>query len=218
VSQARAPLRDEAYDAIVRLLSRDRFGPGARISDTALAAELGIGRTPVREALVQLEREGVLEADPGRGFFVKPLDAARLRETAPVLWTLEALALRECFPLSEAVLDELDAVNDESAASADDPERAATLHLRWHDLLVEGCPNRRLREMIASFAHVLRRHAHAYWRRTGHQRSTVALHAAVAEALRRRDLQGALALLERGWTDGVVEMAAWLDAGDDAGA
>jgi DNA-binding GntR family transcriptional regulator len=212
VSLVRVPLREAAYHEIAARLLRDELGPGSRVSDTALAAELGIGRTPVREALVQLEREGFLGAEPGRGFFVKPLSARELREAAPVLCTLEGLALRESFPLSEPALDALDAVNDQARALLPDPERGVWLNLRWHRLLVEGSQNRRLREMIGSFGRVLRRHAHAYWRQTGHLRATVSTHAAVTTALRRRDLPGALALLERGWTEGVAEMAGWLDA------
>jgi DNA-binding GntR family transcriptional regulator len=212
VTFVRVPQREAAYHAIAGQLLRDELTPGTRVSDTALAAELGIGRTPVREALVQLEREGFLAAEPGRGFFVKPLSARDLREAAPVLCALEALALRESFPLSDAALDALDAVTDQARASLPDPERGVWLNLRWHRLLVEGTPNRRLRAMTAAFGRVLRRHAHVYWRQTGHLRAAVSTQAAVAVALRRRDLPGALALLERGWTEGVAEMCAWLDA------
>jgi DNA-binding GntR family transcriptional regulator len=216
VTPARAPVRGEAYALVRRRLVRGHLPPGTRVSDTAVAAELGLGRTAVREALVWLEREGLLHSQAGRGFFVTPLSAARLREAAPLLWTLEALALRQAHPLPPGVLDALDALNDRAVASAD-PSAAVGLNLRWHQLLVEGCPNGRLRAQIDALAHVLRRHAHAYWRHAGRLRSTRSMHAAVVQALRGGDLAGALVLLERGWTDGVIEMAAWLESSNPDG-
>ncbi|HET6764115.1 MAG TPA: GntR family transcriptional regulator [Longimicrobiaceae bacterium] len=212
----RSPVREEAYRLVHRRLARGQLAPGTRVSDTALAGELGLGRTAVREALVRLEREGMLRSQPGHGFFVAPLSADQLRQAAPLLWTLEALALRLAFPLPPHVLDELDALNDRAVASTGDPSAAVGLNLRWHHVLVRGCPNARLRAEIDALAHVLRRHAHAYWRHAGRLRATRSMHAAVAQALRAGDLPGAVTLLERGWTDGVIEMAAWLDAGADA--
>ena len=217
MTSVRAPVRGEAYALVRRRLVRGQLPPGTRVSDTAMAAELGLGRTAVREALVWLERDGLLHSQAGRGFFVTPLSAARLREAAPLLWTLEALALRQAHPLPSSVLDALDELNDRAVASTDDPAAAVGLNLRWHQLLVEGCPNGRLRAQIDALAHVLRRHAHAYWRHAGRLRATRSMHAAVVQALRQGDLEGALVLLERGWTDGVIEMAAWLESSDPDG-
>jgi DNA-binding GntR family transcriptional regulator len=216
VKTGRSPVRDEAYRLIHRRLARGHLAPGTRVSDTALSVELGLGRTAVREALVRLEHEGLLRSEAGRGFFVAPLSAERLRQAAPLLWTLEALALRLAFPLPPHVLDELDDLNARAAASTGDPSAAVGLNLRWHHVLVRGCPNARLRDEIEGLAHVLRRHAHEYWRHAGRLRATHGMHAAVSCALRTGDLPGAVELLERGWTDGVIEMAAWLDAGADA--
>ena len=84
----REPLREQVHRAIVGRILREDLAPGARISDSVLAQELGVSRTPVREALLRLEREGFLDVDVGRGFFVKPLSAGEVREVYPILWTL----------------------------------------------------------------------------------------------------------------------------------
>jgi DNA-binding GntR family transcriptional regulator len=64
--------------------------PGVRVNEVALARELGISRTPLREALFGLEREGLVISHPRRGFFVSPLDVKDAREVYPLLATLEA--------------------------------------------------------------------------------------------------------------------------------
>ena len=208
----RAHLRDEVYRSVVRRITSGELEAEARLSDAALAAKLGVSRTPVREALVRLEREGVLRVEPGRGFFVLPLSARRLRETAPVLSALEGLALRSSFPLPEQSLEELERLNERIAAAADDPERSVALNLQWHQVLVATSQNARLAEMMASLSRVLRRHAWAYWRDGGHARLSARNHAAVVAALRRQDLPAALSMLEHAWTEGVEELARWLEA------
>src|SRR3954467_3703018 len=89
----REPLRDQVYHAVLVRIHRGEFPPARRVRDTDLAKQLGVSRTPVREALIRLAREGVLEADMGRGFSVRPLDATEMRETGAVLSALEGLAL-----------------------------------------------------------------------------------------------------------------------------
>jgi DNA-binding GntR family transcriptional regulator len=214
----RAHLRDEVYRSVVRRVVSGELEADARLSDATLAAELGVSRTPVREALVRLEREGVLRVEPGRGFFVLPLSARRLRETAPLLAALEGLALRGSFPLPEAVLAELERLNAQIEAAADDPERGVALNLQWHGALVAASQNQRLAEIMTGLARVLRRHAWAYWRDGGHVRASAHNHAAITAALRRQDLPAALGLLEHAWTAGIEELAAWLERdGGDAG-
>ena len=208
---SRAPLREEVYRALVRRLVQGEFEPGGRLSDSVLAGELGVSRTPVREALVQLEREGYLAVEVGRGFFVRPLTAAQLREAAPIVAALEGLALRSCHPLPARVLSDLDGVNEQAAGAAQDPERAVWLNLRWHQVLVEACPNQHLRGLIGSLARMLRRYAHAYWKDTGRVRLSVANHAAVTAALRRGEVDEAVRMLEGAWGEGVEEMARWLE-------
>ncbi|HEX6911974.1 MAG TPA: GntR family transcriptional regulator, partial [Longimicrobium sp.] len=160
------PLRDQVHHAIVDRILRDELKPGARISDTALARELGVSRTPIREALLRLEREGFLEADVGRGFFVKPLSVREVREAYPVLWTLEVLALRSAAPLAPQRRAELDRINAE-LETEQDPERRIDLDGEWHRRLLETCGNEYLMGMIATLKSVIRRYEYAYMQNAG---------------------------------------------------
>ncbi len=84
----RTPLRNEVYREILERIYRGDLPAGTRVRDTVLAAQLGVSRTPVREALLRLSREGVVDADMGRGFTVGRLDPAEMRETGAILSAL----------------------------------------------------------------------------------------------------------------------------------
>jgi len=73
-------LRDRIYDAIRDLVERGKLQPGQRLTETHLAARFGVSRTPVREALFQLAREGLLEPlERGYGFSEMPMPALLAR-------------------------------------------------------------------------------------------------------------------------------------------
>src|SRR5271155_3714457 len=76
------------------LLIEHHLEPGARLVEAQLCSELGVSRTPVREALFVLEQEGFVKSDPARGFTVRQLNAQEVRELYPIIWTLEILALK----------------------------------------------------------------------------------------------------------------------------
>src|SRR4029450_574097 len=69
----RVPLRDQIYHEVLARIHRGDLSPGSRVRDTTLAQQLGVSRTPVREALLRLSREGVLDIETGRGFRLRPL-------------------------------------------------------------------------------------------------------------------------------------------------
>ncbi|WP_420127588.1 GntR family transcriptional regulator [Longimicrobium sp.] len=205
----RVPLRDQVHHAIVDRILRDELRPGARISDTALARELGVSRTPIREALLRLEREGFLEADIGRGFFVKPLSVAEVREVYPVLWTLEVLALRSAGAPSAERRAEMDRINAALEAE-DDPERRIDLDGDWHRTLLEPCGNEYLMGLIASLKAVIRRYEYAYMQNAGYSPVSTRTHEQIAELVSAGDVDGAVPVLENNWRFTMQSLLGWL--------
>lgn len=205
----RVPLRDQVHHAIVDRILRDELRPGARISDTALARELGVSRTPIREALLRLEREGFLEADIGRGFFVKPLSVAEVREVYPVLWTLEVLALRSAGAPSAERRAEMDRINAALEAE-DDPERRIDLDGDWHRTLLEPCGNEYLMGLIASLKAVIRRYEYAYMQNAGYIPVSTRTHEQIAELVSAGDVDGAVPVLENNWRFTMQSLLGWL--------
>jgi DNA-binding GntR family transcriptional regulator len=186
------------------------LSPGARIRDTQVAEQLGVSRTPVREALLRLAREGVLEADMGRGFSVRHLDAAEMRETGAILASLECLALRLSDQLSSERLARLGEIDRQLAATRGDADRSIALDEEWHRTLLEGCPNRRLLAMISELWHVPRRYMRAFLREAGRVTLSTQHHARIVEALRRSDLETARERFSHHWERGIEELGAWI--------
>lgn len=89
---SRRPLHEEAVDRLRDLIVRGDLAPGARLNERLLSGQLGISRTPLREAIKLLATEGLVQLLPNRGAVVAPIDAPRLAETLHVMGALESLA------------------------------------------------------------------------------------------------------------------------------
>ncbi len=89
---SRRPLHEEVVDQLRDLIVQGQLAPGSRLNERVLTAQLGISRTPLREALKLLATEGLVELLPNRGAIVAMIDPARLAEALHVMGALESLA------------------------------------------------------------------------------------------------------------------------------
>jgi DNA-binding GntR family transcriptional regulator len=207
----RSPLRDQVYKALLASIQSGELPAGKRVRDTDIALKLGVSRTPVREALLQLAREGVLQADTGRGFSMRGLDAAEMRETGVMLSALEQLAVELSESIPPERLVRLGAIDREVANVRGNVDRSIDLDEEWHRTLIEGCPNARLRAMISTLWQVPRRYMRAYLRDGGRVSLSTQHHARIAEALRRDDRSSAILQLKHHWQRGIEELEGWIE-------
>jgi DNA-binding GntR family transcriptional regulator len=91
---SRAKTSDVVLETLRGWIVDGVLGPRETLRDIDLATSFGVSRTPVREALLRLEREGLVESQPGRWTRVTSLDAGELARVYPVWIELEALAAR----------------------------------------------------------------------------------------------------------------------------
>jgi DNA-binding GntR family transcriptional regulator len=206
---SRAPLRDEVYRQILSLVHRGDLAAGSRVRDAVLAAQLGVSRTPVREALLRLVRDGVLESTPGRGFRVRPLDPAELREIGAIVGALESQALRLSAAPHAEQFHRLEEIDRRLEQTRGDAPRCLDLEDEWHRVLLEGCPNRRLLELIGSLRQVPRRYLAAYMRDAGRLSLSTLPHAKILRALRDGSSDSGAAVFEQQWRRGLAELEAW---------
>jgi DNA-binding GntR family transcriptional regulator len=206
----RSPLRDEIYRQVLDRISSGTLAPGTRVKDTYLAAELGVSRTPVREALLRLAREGVLAADMGRGFRVQPLERTEMEEAGAILAALEGMALSLSSDISPEQLARLSDLDRQLDTVRGDPNRCIDLDEEWHRTLLQGCPNARLLAMIRSLWQVPRRYMRAFLRDAGRVTLSTQHHARIVEALRRNDRPAALQRFNHHWQRGIEELSAWI--------
>ena len=210
---ARDTLRQQARALLRQRLLEGHLPPG-RINESQLSTEIGISRTPLREALLGLEQEGLLESTPGQGFYALPLSVQEVREIYPVLWTLEALALRLRPLPGAAELDELAAINERLEKSVADPLQALRYDTEWHAALLHPCANRRLLDTIAKLKQAAYRYEYAFMREARRVTISAGQHRQIIAALQNRDVAHAITRLEENWRVTLEVTDAWLTARD----
>jgi DNA-binding GntR family transcriptional regulator len=203
---ARIPLGEQVYLALLQRIQQGSFPVGSKLRDAAIAAELGVSRTPVREALVRLSREGLLSAAAGRGFRLAPLDPAELREIGSILAALEPLALDQAPEPGRDRLDRLAAIVRRLEQTRGDIAGCIELDDQFHRVLLEDCPNRRLLDLAGTLRRALRRYLHHYLERGGRVSLSSLQHSKIVDALGNGDRQAARQLLERKWRRGIDEI------------
>lgn len=141
-----------------RILDR-RLHPGEKLSDLRLSDELGVSRTPVREALHRLVQDGVVRAEPNRGFYVASVSVRDIEEIYDLRAALEAAALEAAAPRLDpamlraelARLDEIEQQIGASASNAAYQDAAATFlaaDRSFHRALAEVAGNSRLSAVV----------------------------------------------------------------------
>jgi DNA-binding GntR family transcriptional regulator len=208
-------LRDNISDSVaaeLRLRIVDgRLPAGERINEVHLARELGVSRTPLREALSRLASEGALKSVPRFGFFVRPLTLEEFEQIYDIRPILDPEALRLAGLPEAKTLERLEKLNRRLAA-ARDPEAVIALDDEFHLALLDRCPNSVLLEMIQNIILRTRRYELALMRETSNVRRATEDHARILVALRRRDLPAACAALKRNMQSGRAPIVSWLKA------
>lgn len=138
-------LADQAAADIRARIIRGDFPLGASLSENTLALELGVSKTPVREALLQLKMEGLVSIHPQRGTFVFDMSAEEIRDLGELRETLEIAALRLATSRHRRRL--LEAMQAKVEAMRAALDRGDTLGYRTHDAdfhqaLIDHCGNR----------------------------------------------------------------------------
>ena len=189
------------------LLARMRSGlvqPGEGINEVQLATELGVSRTPLREALNALESEGQIESENGKGFRFVPLSASEFQDLAPVMAALESLALELTPP------DDLRRIGkqlEELAASFADElvehQLVITKDDEWHSVMLSACPNSRLLAVIESVRSSFHRYESLLVPEDVKVERVAAEHAAIAKHLAAGDVPAAVEALKVNWMHGM---------------
>ncbi len=176
----------------LRELARDRIRTAVlsgelndeRITEGALAERLGTSRAPIREVLHELEQQGLVESLGLRGYRVKVLSPAEVRELMLVRMALERLAVTMNGGLPAATLDRLSALAGAMRPAPEDPAALDELDARFHETLVEGAGSPLLLRTWQGMRDQLRLAIHASNTSFGDPTGTVDSHERLVAALR----------------------------------
>ncbi|CAN5733789.1 GntR family transcriptional regulator [soil metagenome] len=194
-------LADDVASRLRGAILHGHFAPGERLREERLAQALGVSRGPVREALTELERQGLVVIFRNRGAVVAQLSAEDLEELYTLRLAIEVLAVRRAARLaSEEEIARLAAIVDEIAVmlyQGISESAAAELDLEFHDLIYAAARHRRLQETWANMRsqiHILLLSRNvANW---DFRELVLTSHADIMNAIRDRDEDRAAATIE----------------------
>jgi DNA-binding GntR family transcriptional regulator len=170
--------------------------PGARINLDTIASRHGVSRMPVRDAMKQLESEGLVTVYPRRGVVVAALDPADIMELYGIRIALERQAMERAVPrLTEANLQQMRAVLEKLDTGAGWDKNWAAGNERFHSIIVSRSGWPRLVAMIATLRANVERYINAHSRLVGTDVAQ-SQHWMIYEACRARDVERAKDMVE----------------------
>ena len=192
--------RQQAYEAIRTAIVRLELAPSSPIDETALCRHLGLGRTPVHDALQRLQHDGLVCIFPRRGMIVAPLDMneSRYLTQARLMWEPNVARLA-AETGTESAWDALEAILAETPAAFTTMEEAtqgAAINRRFHRGIAEATGNPCIVELVTQHEYRKARISFVFFRH-GLYTPVTEQHYAILAALRAGDGDRAATLMER---------------------
>jgi DNA-binding GntR family transcriptional regulator len=213
---ARISAREAAYEHVRDWITLGPLEPGEPIRDVEIAALLGISRTPVREALLKLAQEGLIETVPGHQTRVAPLRFDQVPHLFAIGGVLDALAAEEAAPdMDAAACAEMDRLLTQMTQLSD-PRELQLLDERFHGVYYDVAGNAPLLKLLEDISLQLRRFDREGFRSPSIMLAANDEHRAILEALRRADGAAAAAAARKNWVRSWDRIAQTRWAGADA--
>jgi DNA-binding GntR family transcriptional regulator len=195
---ARGNLAEQVYAELKQQMHDFRLVPGDRFSEAELGMRLGVSRTPVREALFRLRNEGLLDVESKSGWFVQPIDFAKLEQLYDLRVLLEAASVARLCALPEPA-PELEALKSRwlvpVAERLADGREVGALDEQFHATLVRAAGNEEIARVHWDVTERIRIIRHLDFTRADRVEATYAEHAKILRAVIQRKAEQAQLLL-----------------------
>jgi DNA-binding GntR family transcriptional regulator len=195
-------VREEAYLKLRNWILDGTLIPGAQLRDKELAAQLGVSRTPIREALLRLEDEGLVQTKPNRSTLVSSIDFHSAFQLYSIVWTLEKLALSQAFGSIEGNhIQSMTEANERFLHHMETRDRLAALDAdsEFHSIYVSLSNNNELQKILSEVKNKLKRLDLYYFDKIKNAALSYEEHKQIIDALKERDLDKALNAVENNW-------------------
>lgn len=144
-------LKDHVYDFIAEEIREGKLLPGQRISENDICNELEISRTPVREALIQLAAEGIIENTSRKGFTIKTITVKEITKLYTVIGALDATAAKlACNNLTKQDYADMSFYIEsiDLAIKSENFEMYHKQQIAFHQIYIQKCGNKTLIDFI----------------------------------------------------------------------
>ena len=184
------PLRDVVFKTLREAILKGNLAPGERLMEIQLANQLGVSRTPIREAIRKLELEGLVIMIPRRGAEVARITEKDLKDVLEVRTSLEELAISlACERISDASVEALKEAlkNFKAAINGGDVTKIAESDVAFHDIIFAATDNARLIQIVNNLREQMYRYRLEYLKDYTTHDSLYKEHEEIVAAIADRD-------------------------------
>ncbi|MDU5503681.1 MAG: GntR family transcriptional regulator [Anaerococcus vaginalis] len=195
-------IKDEAYDLISKKIISGELKPKTRIRINEMSEALGISRTPVREAILRLEDEGLILSKANRWTMVAPINIDETLNIYPIISSLEQLALKIGFSnINDEVIEELENINEniKKIQSKKNHIKILELDQAFHKEIIDLAQNSEIDSLLDGLKRKVSRVDIYFFENDSHKMSSFDEHAEIIKYLKKKDLEKALLALEKNW-------------------
>lgn len=188
------PLRDVVFNTLRQAILKGELEPGERLMEIQLAQNLGVSRTPVREAIRKLELEGLVIMIPRKGAEVASITEKNLRDVLEVRKALEELAAElACKRMTEEGFQELEKQLSIFAeeVKGNDLTKIAEMDVAFHDIIYKYTFNEKLVQMLNNLREQMYRYRVEYIKDKGKRSGLVTEHVEIMNCIKKRDTEAA---------------------------
>lgn len=192
------PLRDVVFNTLRQGILRGLLPPGLRLMEIQLAKQLGVSRTPVREAIRMLELEGLVTTIPRKGAEVAEITPKDLQDVLEVRCAMEALAVElACKTITEEDLQRLRAVlgKFQHLIPNGDASELAECDVEFHDIIIQSTQNKRLIQLLNNLREQMYRYRLEYLKDYSTHQLLLKEHKIIVDCLEQRDVEGAKSII-----------------------
>jgi len=183
-------LRARIYNQLKNAILNGVYKPGDSLIEMKVAKEMGVSRTPVREAIRQLELEGLVTSIPNKGVVVEGISEKDIEDIYTIRKMMEGLAARwAAEKISDEELKELKDVLDlmEFYTEKQELDKVSEMDTRFHDIIFRASKSRPLEYMLTNFHHLIQRARLVSTKTSGRALMSFEEHHKVYEALKKHD-------------------------------
>nr|WP_277999002.1 GntR family transcriptional regulator [Moorella sulfitireducens] len=186
------PLREIVFEALREAIINGQLKAGERLMEVQLAEEMGVSRTPVREAIRKLELEGFIVMVPRKGAYVADLSTKDIADVFEIRSALESLAAGlACERITEEELDELERllIKVADCVAAKDLETLVEIDTQFHEVLYRASRNDRLVQIINNLREQIQRFRTTSLGTPGRMPEALEEHKQLVEAITARNVE-----------------------------
>lgn len=183
-------LRAKVFNQIQNDILDGKYKPGESLIETRLSYQLGVSRTPIREAIKQLELEGLVRTIPNKGAIVTGITVQDIDDIYTIRRMVEGLAAR--WAAEKITQEELEDLNEAVDLEEFYTKRSNVAHLleldsRFHDIIYKASKSRPLMRVLKSFHHYVQRARNASLKSPGRAQKVLEEHKAILQAIMNKD-------------------------------